>query len=100
MSETETHDRDEQVLTLRQEGRSFGKIARLLDFKTAKDVIVSYRRAIDERPAEERSGLREAELTRLDQLATVIQAKEGLSKEDVAKRLSSIERLRALLAAS
>ena len=96
---TKSDDRSEQVLALRQQGRSVTRIARLLGFRSAKEVVVAYRSALDSHPPEERVELRDAELGRLDALAKLIRSNERLTAEDIASRVATIGRLRTLLTA-
>lgn len=90
--------RDEQVLTLRQEGRSFAKIARLLGLKNAREIINAYSRAASSRTPGERAALCDAELRRLDALTTKVRGNAELTADEITHRVATIDKLRAILA--
>lgn len=88
---------DEQVLELREAGKSYATIAKSLGFQRSLDANESFNRALRRRPAKDRKVLRSAEAKRLEALAMRCRAREDLSPEQVDKRLRSIERLRQTL---
>jgi hypothetical protein len=89
--------RDAKVLAFRKEGRSFVKIAALLEFRTAGEAVSAYRRALSQRSPKEQASLRAAERERFDAMAKSIRADTALSAAEAAKRLARVERLRAAL---
>jgi predicted outer membrane protein len=98
--EQSTTERDEQVLNLRQQGRSFTKIARELQFDGVREIVAAYSRAVTSRKsAKERTALRKAELKRLDGLEQHTRANERFTETDIAKRVRVIDSLRSILAA-
>jgi len=90
---------DEQVLTLRDQGRSFAGIARELGLGSAVDANAAFNRALRRHPPEEQAVLRRGELERLDALGERVRSREGISEEDSAHKLRGIERLRQELLA-
>jgi hypothetical protein len=96
IEQTET-DSDERALALRSQAQGFGKIAEALGLARAHDANEAFNRALRRRPPEEQVTIRAAENGRLDRLARAVGADENRSKDEVQKRLRSIERLRQRL---
>lgn len=90
---------DDQALTLRSQGRSFGAIADALGLGRAVDANRAFNRALRRQSPEERSTIRTRENRRLDRMVEGIQADTGMSPDAAQKRLRTIERLRDLLMA-
>jgi len=95
------HDpkQDDQALELRSTGRSFGAIAKALGFERAHHAHAAFNRALRRKPKGEQESVREAELSRLDDVATHIRADEKLTHQEVARRLRAVDRLKAVLLA-
>jgi hypothetical protein len=91
--------KDAEVVQLRSAGKSFITIARTVGLDSSRDALVAFNRGIRSRPAPELAELRAAELTRLDVLAKRVSAQTELAPDDIARRLRSVERLRADLLA-
>ena len=88
---------DEQALVLRGQAQGFGKIAAALGMARAHDANEAFNRALRRHTPEEQAIIRAEENGRLDRLAQAVGADESRSKEEVEKRLKSIERLRIRL---
>jgi len=86
--------RDEQILELRDAGRSYPAIARELGLERSTDARAGYLRALRRQPPEARQLLRRRELRRLDSLASAIAGRADISEADVARRLRAVDLLR------
>src|ERR1700736_6183089 len=92
-----TTDTDDRVLELRIQGRSFATIATAVGLVRPSRANEAFNRAMRRKPVSERNGLRRQELGRLDALANVVRADVTLEPKDKARRLRTIDRLRAML---
>ena len=81
-------------------GETFVGIAKALGLTHTDDANLAFNRALRLRPAEEQATLRARESKRLDRQAEKVRANAELSPDDIEKRLHTIERLRARLAAT
>jgi len=88
--------RDERVLALRAEGRSFGAIARELSLENAAAAYDVFQQALRNAPAPRRANLQLGELERLDRLAAQLREKHVTGESTAADQLLAISRLRAL----
>jgi AraC-like DNA-binding protein len=95
----ETRVRDDEVLALRIQGKSFAGIARSLGFTRPSEANEAFNRALRRKPSSEQEDLRRQELTRLDALIEGVRGNAELAPDDVARRLRSVERLRTRLLA-
>jgi hypothetical protein len=95
----DTKKRDDQVLKLRSEGKSFAGIAKTLGLSRPSQANEAFNRALRRQPAAKQDALRQRELVRLDALIEGVQANAELAPDDVARRLRTVERLRAKLLA-
>ena len=95
----DTSVRDEQVLELRVHGKSFAGIAKTLGFGRPYEANDAFNRALRRKPAAERDTLRSSELIRLDALAEAVRANLEMAPDDVARRLRTLDRMRARLLA-
>ena len=86
---------DAKVLASRRKGNSFGKIAEQFGLSSSKDALTTYQRAVGRLPAAEQKAVRAEERKRFDAMAKRTRANKDLSKEEIAKRLERIVRLRA-----
>ena len=91
--------RDEHVVVLRSQGRSFAAIARLVGFGGGREAVDAFDRAVRQRPAQERRRLRAEELERLSRLSRHFERRVDLSAEELARRLQALQRLRAMVGA-
>jgi hypothetical protein len=93
-------ERDEKVLALREEGRTFVGIARELGMERTLDANAAFNRALRRRPPAEQESLRSHEIARLDALAERVRRRNDLDEAEVARRIRSLDRLKkALLSA-
>ncbi len=90
-------DIDEQALVLRGQAKGFGKIAEALGLERASDANEAFNRALRRHPADEQEAIRAAENRRLDRLAAAASADDSRTKEELAKSLRAVERLRSRL---
>src|SRR5580704_10173653 len=89
--------RDDQVLLLRDEGRSFAGIARELDFAGALEANAAFNRALRRRTPAEQAAVRSREMARLDALGERLRNREDVSEEELARQLRGVKRLRKTL---
>jgi len=89
--------RDEQALFLRDQGRSFAAIARLLDLAGALEANAAFNRALRRRTPLEQATLRSRETARLDALGERLRKREDVSEEELARQLHGVQRLRKTL---
>ena len=90
-------DRDEWALLLREQGRSFAGIARVLDLSGALGANAAFNRALRRQTLGEQVALRSREMARLDALAERLRRREGVSEEELARQLHGLKRLRKTL---
>ena len=90
-------DRDEQALLLREQGRSFARIARTLDLAGALDANAAFNRALRRHSPGEQVGLRSREMARLDALGERLRRRQDVSEEELARQLHGLQRLRKTL---
>jgi hypothetical protein len=96
----DSDERDDRVLLLREEGRTFAGIARELGFEGTLDANAAFIRALRRQPPTEQESLRSHELARLDALGERVRRRDDLDEVDVARRMRSLDRLKkALLSA-
>jgi len=89
--------REEQALLLRDEGRSFAGIARVLDLTGALEANAAFNRALRRRSPAEQAALRSREMARLDALGERLRRREDISEEELARHLHGVKRLRKTL---
>jgi hypothetical protein len=80
---------------LREQGRSFADIARTLGFKRAADARAAFLRQLRSRDDEERQGLVERELERLDKLEARIRTRDATEPGKLETRLGALAAMRA-----
>jgi hypothetical protein len=85
---------DEEALRLREAGNSYAAVARSLNLKRANDALAATRRALRQRPDDERATLIEHERLRLEQLEARIRGRDKDSPERLERRLAALESLR------
>lgn len=94
---TQTAEIDDQALALRRESKGFGRIAETLGFLRANDANEAFNRALRRQTPEEQATIRSEENGRLDRLRDAVASDTKRTKEEIAKRLRAIERLRGRL---
>ncbi len=90
-------DRDEQALLLRDHGRSFVGIARVLDLGGAHEANAAFNRALRRHTPREQAALRSREMARLDTLSDRVRNRESVTEEELARLLPRIQHLRKTL---
>jgi hypothetical protein len=90
-------ERDERVLALREEGRTYARIARELGIERTLDANAAFNRALRRRPSEEQDSLRSHEMARLDALAERVRRRSDLDEAEVSRRIRSLDRLKKTL---
>jgi hypothetical protein len=90
-------DRDDQALILRDQGRPFSGVARILDLDSAGAANASFNRALRLRPRAEQERLRSRELERLDALSLRLRKRDDLSVEEIVRRLQGVKYQRKTL---
>jgi hypothetical protein len=88
---------ENRVLELRQQGRSFAGIAKMLGYDRPRDAWLAFNRALRRHPPQEQADLRRAEMARLQTLIDTVQARKDLTQEEQSRRLASVERMRVRL---
>src|SRR6202022_721373 len=95
----ETRGRDDEVLELRVQGKSFAGIAKSLGLSRPSEANDAFNRALRRKTTAEQEDLRRQELVRLDALIEGVRGNAELAPDDLARRLRSVERLRTKLLA-
>ncbi len=90
-------DRDERALRLRDQGRPFAGVAKLLELDSAGAANLSFNRALRLQPKAEQARLRSREMDRLDVLAVQIRNRDDLSVEEIVRRLRGVKHQRRTL---
>jgi transposase-like protein len=90
-------ERDEMVLALREEGRTYAGIARELGIERTLDANAAFNRALRRRPSEEQESLRNHEVARLDALAERLRRRSDLDEAEMTRRIRSLDRLKKTL---
>jgi hypothetical protein len=90
-------DGDNRVLVLREEGRSFVSIARVLGLDGTTQVNAAFNRALRRLPADEQESVRTREMARLDALGERLAQRNDLDEVELARRMRSLDRLRKTL---
>jgi len=90
-------DRDERTLVLRDEGRSFAGIAKVLGLDNAHAANAAFNRALRCQSKSQQEWLRSREMTRLDAVASRVREREDLSMEEIIRRLRGVKQQRKTL---
>jgi hypothetical protein len=90
-------DRDHQALVLRDQGRPFAGVARILDLESAGAANACFNRALRLRPKAEQERLRSREMERLDALASRLRERSDLSTEEIVRRMRGVKYQRKTL---
>jgi hypothetical protein len=85
---------DSEVLRLRNNGRSYGRISRELGMERAIHAQHAFRRAVGRLSTVDRDRARSEEATRLDELEAKVNSDGSSSADDRTRRLAAIARLR------
>jgi hypothetical protein len=97
---TRDTDRDDRALMLRDQGRPFGGVAKILDLDSAGAANASFNRALRLRPRAEQARLRSREMERLDALSLRLRERDDLSVEEIIRRLQGVKYQRKTLLVS
>ncbi|MGD0381776.1 MAG: hypothetical protein ABSC30_17545 [Acidimicrobiales bacterium] len=89
--------RDDQALLLRDQGRSYARIAQELNLGGALDANAAFNRALRRRGPAEQAGLRSREVVRLDALGQRLRNRPGVSEDELARQLHGLALLRKTL---
>jgi len=90
-------ERDEQILVLRDAGRSFAGIAQILGLENAHAANAAFNRALRCRSRAQQEWLRSREMRRLDAVASRVRERDDLSVEEVVRRLRGVKHQRKTL---
>ena len=90
-------NRDEHALALRDEGRSFARIAEILGLDNAHAANAAFNRALRRRPKAQQEWLRSREMMRLDAVASRVRQRDDLSVPEVIRRLRGVKQQRKTL---
>jgi hypothetical protein len=93
-------ERDDRALMLRDQGRPFAGVAKILQLDSAAAANASFNRALRLRPRAEQARLRSREMQRLDALAADLRGREDLSTEEIVRRLQGVKYQRRTLLVS
>ncbi len=88
---------DDQTLELRQQGKSFAAIAKMLGYERPRDAWLAFNRALRRHTPSEQANLRREEMARLQALTDAVHARKDLTPKERARRLDSVERMRVRL---
>jgi hypothetical protein len=90
---------DEEVVSLREGGKSYSAVASAVGFKRATDAHAAFVRVLRSRPEAERAALSHRESQRLDQLEQRIRTRDaGGDAAKLERRLAALSELRQKLA--
>lgn len=81
-------------MALREEGKSFAAIARTLGLKRASNAREAFLRELRKHSDEDRKGLVEREMERLDKLEERIRSRDGNEPEKLQTRLDALAAMR------
>lgn len=84
-------------MLLREQGRSFAAIARTVGLKRSLAAREAFLRELRSRPDEERQGLVERELERLDKLEARIRSRDAEQPDKLQTRLGALAKMRESL---
>jgi hypothetical protein len=90
---------DEQVLALRDSGKTYAAVASSLGFERSVDAQAAFLRALRQCESEERGRLAQRESDRLDQLETRIRTRDAAEPEKLERGLLALAKLREKLGA-
>ena len=88
---------DEEVVTLRETGKSYAAVAQALGIKRAAEAHAAFIRVLRARPDEERAALADRESQRLDRLEQRIRTRDAEEPDKLERRLGALEKLRQSL---
>lgn len=88
---------EQEVIALRETGRSFASVASSLGMKRAMDAHAAFVRGLRALPPMERGELASRESARLDRLEARIRSRDEAEPDKMARRLVALDKLRATL---
>jgi hypothetical protein len=89
---------DEQVVTLRETGKSYTSVAKALGIKRSGDAHAAFLRALRGRPAKERAAMTKRESERLDRLERRVRSRDVDQPDELQRHLAALEKFRQSLA--
>jgi hypothetical protein len=90
---------DEEVVSLRERGKSYAAVASALGLKRTTDAHAAFVRVLRSRPEAERAAMSSRESQRLDQLEQRIRTRDGAGDQaKLERRLVALGALREKLA--
>jgi hypothetical protein len=89
---------DEQVVTLRETGKSYTSVAKALGIKRSGDAHAAFLRALRGRPAKERAAMTKRESERLDRLERRVRSRDVGQPDELQRHLAALEKFRQSLA--
>jgi hypothetical protein len=89
---------DEQVVSLRETGKSYTSVAKTLGIKRSADAHAAFLRALHARPAKERAAMTQRESERLDRLERRVRSRDVGQPDELRRHLAALERFRQSLA--
>ena len=89
---------DEQVVSLRETGKSYTSVARALGIKCSGDAHAAFLRALRGRPAKERAAMTQRENERLDRLERRVRSRDVDQPDELRRHLAALEKFRQSLA--
>jgi hypothetical protein len=91
-------DMDEQVVSLRETGKSYTSVARALGIKCSGDAHAAFLRVLRARPAKERAAMTKRESDRLDRLERRVRSRDVGQPDELQRHLAALEKFRQSLA--
>jgi hypothetical protein len=89
---------DEQVVTLRETGKSYTSVARSLGIRCSGDAHAAFLRVLRARPAKERAAMTQRETERLDRLERRVRSRDAGQPGELRRHLAALEKFRQSLA--
>ena len=89
---------DEQVVSLRETGKSYTSVAKALGIKCSGDAHAAFLRVLRARPAKERAAMTKRESDRLDRLERRVRSRDVGQPEELQRHLTALEKFRQSLA--
>ncbi len=89
---------DEQVVSLRETGKSYTSVAKALGIQRSGDAHAAFLRALRARPAKERAAMTQRESERLDRLERRVRSRDVDQPDELRRHLAALEKFRQSLA--
>ena len=88
---------DEEALALRESGKTFAAVARIIGLNRSVDAHAAFLRALRQRKGDELASLTQRESVRLDELESRIRTRDAADAAKMERRLMAVGKMRALL---